>query len=186
MRSPITCVLGSDIISAVSRTTNFQTIISTRAAGLFEFKESINGITGYNKTKKKAFLSELVDNYTEVASFGTLRLYEATYRLGNVYEEFARTWADQEIVNRDDNKKILAQKKVYQEAADLFEKEKTELSFYNQQTSQSQAAEIIVRGRIEPACELVAPNQTMKVTESIENARVQVDPMRGTLQIENL
>ncbi|RMD93161.1 MAG: outer membrane protein assembly factor BamD, partial [Calditrichaeota bacterium] len=75
-----------------------------------------------SKTKKKTLLKEIVDGYTTVAAFGTIRLYEATYKIGQAYEDFAKTWANQELPPMDDTRKIVAQKKINQTAAELYEK----------------------------------------------------------------
>ncbi|MFQ5602147.1 MAG: tetratricopeptide repeat protein [bacterium] len=75
-----------------------------------------------NKAKKKAMLLDLLDNYGKVISAGTIRLYEATYCQGLAYEEFAKTWAEQEIFTTNDNQRILAQKEVNKVSAELFEK----------------------------------------------------------------
>lgn len=75
-----------------------------------------------NKTRKKELLLELVESYTRVASYGTVRLYQATFRIGQAYEEFAATWFEQEIPPMEDNQKIVARKEISSTAADLFEK----------------------------------------------------------------
>ncbi|MFQ5752234.1 MAG: tetratricopeptide repeat protein, partial [bacterium] len=54
-------------------------------------------ILAQNKAKKKALLLEIVDNYTKVAAYGTIRLYEGTYKIGYAYEDFADTWAKQDM-----------------------------------------------------------------------------------------
>lgn len=74
------------------------------------------------KTKKKALLTELVDSYTRVVGFGTIRLYESTYRIGNAYENFARSWAKQEIPPMSESKRIVAKKEINQTAAGLYDK----------------------------------------------------------------
>ncbi|NIR51377.1 tetratricopeptide repeat protein, partial [candidate division KSB1 bacterium] len=75
-----------------------------------------------NKKRKKSLLLELVDNYTKTASYGTFRLYQATYRIGHAYEEFADTWAEQEIPQMDENQRILKEKKIKNAAAELYER----------------------------------------------------------------
>lgn len=74
-----------------------------------------------NKKRKKALLLELVDDYTKVAGYGTFRLYQATYRVGNCYEEFAATWAAQELPDLDENERILRRKDIHDAAAKLYE-----------------------------------------------------------------
>ncbi|MDZ7266940.1 MAG: tetratricopeptide repeat protein [candidate division KSB1 bacterium] len=74
------------------------------------------------KERKKNALIDIVDGYTRVAGFGTLRLYEATYKIGAAYEEFAQTWADQEIPEVDENRRIVAKKEINQASAELYER----------------------------------------------------------------
>ncbi|MCL4707990.1 tetratricopeptide repeat protein [bacterium] len=75
-----------------------------------------------SKDRKKNSLIDIVNGYTRVASFGTLRLYEATHKIGAAYEEFAQTWADQEIPEVDENRRIVAKKEINQAATDLYER----------------------------------------------------------------
>ncbi|MGH7491608.1 MAG: tetratricopeptide repeat protein [bacterium] len=75
-----------------------------------------------SKQRKKNAVIELVDGYTRVAGYGTLRLYEATYKIGASYEEFAQSWADQEIAEVSDERRIVAKKEINQTAAQLFER----------------------------------------------------------------
>lgn len=75
-----------------------------------------------SKERKKSALLEIVDGYAKVTSYGTLRLYEATYKIGQSYEEFAQTWADQEIPEVDDTRRIVAKKEINQTATQLYER----------------------------------------------------------------
>lgn len=75
-----------------------------------------------NKKRKKDLLLELVDNYTQVASYGTIRLYQSTFRVGQVYEKFATTWLDQDIPPMGETEEIMARQEISTTAADLFEK----------------------------------------------------------------
>lgn len=75
-----------------------------------------------NKKDKKALLVELVNKYTSLAGFGTVRLYESTYKIGKVYEEFAKSWGRQEIPAMDENRRIIARKEINQTAAGLYDK----------------------------------------------------------------
>jgi TolA-binding protein len=74
------------------------------------------------KERKKNALLEIVDNYTKVAAYGTLRLYESTYKVGATYEEFASAWAEQEIPEVDAARRIVAKKEINQTAAELYER----------------------------------------------------------------
>ena len=75
-----------------------------------------------NKERKKALLKRLVDNYAKVAAYGTIRIYEATFKIGLVYENFAETWAAQDIPEAQEEKRIVARKEINQTAAELYER----------------------------------------------------------------
>ncbi len=75
-----------------------------------------------SKTEKKEYLLEIVRHLGNVASYGTLRVYEATFLIGQVYEEFAQTWAKQEIPERDPTWQAVAQKEVNDAARVLYER----------------------------------------------------------------
>jgi len=81
------------------------------------------------KKSKKALLLEIVENYAKVARFGTIRLYEATYKIGRAYEEFAAAWARQEFPPMDENRRVVALKEAKEAAANLYER--AEKSFIN-------------------------------------------------------
>ena len=72
--------------------------------------------------KKHSLLIEIIDGFTKVASYGTFRLYEATYNIGKIYEEFASSWARQEIPLADETQRIIKQKEVNASAVDVYEK----------------------------------------------------------------
>ncbi len=73
------------------------------------------------KKRKADLLKELVANYTEVVTYGTPRLYEATYRIGEAYEDFADTWARQDVAETDPTRRAVLLKKIDEEAAKLYE-----------------------------------------------------------------
>ncbi|MDZ7384921.1 MAG: tetratricopeptide repeat protein [candidate division KSB1 bacterium] len=70
--------------------------------------------------EKRELLLRLVKDYTRVAGFGTVRLYEATFRVGNCYEEFARSYAWQEIPRMDPTEEVVARNEVADVAAQLY------------------------------------------------------------------
>ena len=74
------------------------------------------------KNKKKELLKKLISQYEQVASYGTIRLYESTYDIGKVYEEFANTWNSQEIPQMDATRQIVYKTKIHQMSAQLYEK----------------------------------------------------------------
>lgn len=75
-----------------------------------------------NKDRKKALLIEIVDAYGKVAAFGTVRLYEATHKIGAAYEEFAKTWANQQIPPGTEEQRIVARKEINETATGLYER----------------------------------------------------------------
>jgi TolA-binding protein len=70
--------------------------------------------------EKRDMLLRLVKDYTRVASFGTVRLYEATYRVGTCYEEFARAYAQQEIPRMEPAEEVVARNEAADVAAQLY------------------------------------------------------------------
>jgi tetratricopeptide (TPR) repeat protein len=74
-----------------------------------------------SRQRKRELLVDVVNGYKDVATYGTIRLYEAMYRIGEAYEEFAQTWARQEIPALDENRRIVAEKEINETAASLYE-----------------------------------------------------------------
>ena len=81
-----------------------------------------NAKLSQNKKRKRELLIEIVDSYTKIATYGTLRLYEATYRIGETYEEFALTWAKQEIPPMEETRRIVMQKEINETTGELYGK----------------------------------------------------------------
>ncbi|MDZ7341051.1 MAG: tetratricopeptide repeat protein [candidate division KSB1 bacterium] len=75
-----------------------------------------------DKKKKRDLLIAVVDGFTKVAAFGTLRLYEATYNIGEAYEEFAHTWVRQELPPMEETRRIITMKEINQTATELYGK----------------------------------------------------------------
>ena len=74
------------------------------------------------KDRKKDLLLEIVRHLGNCSSFGTYRVYEATYMVGAAYQDFALTWAGQEIPEMEPTRAIVARKEVNDAAALLYEK----------------------------------------------------------------
>jgi len=72
--------------------------------------------------RKKELLQKLINQYTRVAAYGTIRLYQASYNIGKTYEEFARTWANQQIPPMDETQKVVFLSKLNQTSGKLYEK----------------------------------------------------------------
>ncbi len=74
------------------------------------------------QARKKDLLKKLVSQYEQVAAFGTIRLYQATYDVGKVYENFAQAWNSQEIPQMSKTKQIVYLNRVHATSAKLYEK----------------------------------------------------------------
>ncbi len=74
------------------------------------------------QARKKDLLKKLVTQYEQVAAFGTIRLYQATYDIGKVYENFAGTWNSQEIPPMSKTKQIVYLNRVHGTSAKLYDK----------------------------------------------------------------
>lgn len=76
-----------------------------------------------NKSKehKKRLLLEIVSHFSNAASYGTVRLYEATFMIGLVYQNFAATWVAQEIPKMDETRTIVAQKEINDAGIKLYD-----------------------------------------------------------------
>ncbi len=69
---------------------------------------------------KQMLLLQLADQYTKVVSFGTNRFPEAIYRIGEVYEEFARAWANQEIPPMDPTSQVVKEKEISNRTTQIY------------------------------------------------------------------
>ena len=75
-----------------------------------------------SKNQKRKLLIKVVDGFTKVVSYGTLRLYEATYNIGEAYEKFARSWVRQEVAPMEETRRIVTQKEINETTAELYGK----------------------------------------------------------------
>ena len=73
-----------------------------------------------SKNRKKELLLEIIRHLGNCAAYGTVRIYESTYTIGLAYQEFAQTWAEQEIPELDETRAIVAQKEVSDGAIELY------------------------------------------------------------------
>lgn len=62
--------------------------------------------------KKQELLSILIERYTQVISFQSPRLPESLYRIGEIYENYAGTWADQELPVMNPTEDAIKQKEI--------------------------------------------------------------------------
>jgi len=112
-----------------------------------------------DKKQKRELLIEIVDGFTKVASYGTLRLYEATYNIGGAYEEFALTWAKQEIPPMEETRRIITQKEINETTAELYGKA---------EDSYKQAVKILTRLADEYESSLVGSDSSITQAEFIK------------------
>ncbi len=72
--------------------------------------------------QKKQLLQQLEQQYTEVASLGTIRIYESMYKIGRLYENFAATWSGQELPSLGETERIVFISQLNQTSARLFDR----------------------------------------------------------------
>ncbi|MBD3374170.1 tetratricopeptide repeat protein [candidate division KSB1 bacterium] len=77
------------------------------------------------KERKKDLLLEIVRHLRGVTEYGTFRVYEASYLIGQTYQDFAQTWADQQLPEMETTRKIVAKKEVNDAARELYERSAT-------------------------------------------------------------
>jgi cellulose synthase operon protein C len=77
------------------------------------------------KERKKDLLLEIVRHLRGVTEYGTFRVYEASYLIGQTYQDFAQTWAGQQLPEMETTRKIVAQKEVNDAARELYERSAT-------------------------------------------------------------
>lgn len=75
-----------------------------------------------DKLKKKDLLLNIVRRLKNTAAYKTPRIYEANYRIGATYQEFAATWARQEIAETDPTRRVVAKKEINETSVQLFER----------------------------------------------------------------
>jgi tetratricopeptide (TPR) repeat protein len=70
--------------------------------------------------RKQDILNNLIDRYTKIVSFQTMRLPESLYRIGECYEDFANTWANQEIPSMDLTSKTVKEKEINERTTQIY------------------------------------------------------------------
>ncbi|NOY76602.1 MAG: tetratricopeptide repeat protein [Calditrichaeota bacterium] len=128
------------------------------------------------KNRKKELLNQLVSQYEEVAAYGTIRLYEATYDIGKVYEEFANAWDSQEIPQMDETRQIVYRTKIHQTSAQLYEK-----------AHNSYRSAFVLLRKLEMASKPSAPDSTALADttgkDSTQNHSIRVAEKDSTLRV---
>jgi len=71
--------------------------------------------------RKQSLAQKLAEQYARVAAFRTLRLPEALFRIGDVYEKFAGAWAGQEIPPLDPIAKAVTERTVNERTRRIYE-----------------------------------------------------------------
>lgn len=75
-----------------------------------------------SKERKKRLLSELIDGFSKVLEYGTVRLYESTYYIGHSYEKFADAWVSQELAESDVTRRIAKRKEIREASEQFYER----------------------------------------------------------------
>ncbi len=70
--------------------------------------------------EKTNLLEQLVNQYANVVNFGTYRFPESLYRIGEVYENFAQTWANQEIMPMDPTSRAVKEKEISNRTTQIY------------------------------------------------------------------
>ncbi|MBN2030134.1 tetratricopeptide repeat protein [bacterium] len=70
--------------------------------------------------EKTNLLERLVSQYANVIAFGTYRFPESLYRIGEVYENFAQTWANQEIPPMDPTSQAIKEKEISSRTTQIY------------------------------------------------------------------
>jgi tetratricopeptide (TPR) repeat protein len=69
---------------------------------------------------KQQLLQQLVDQYTTVAGYHTFRLPESIFQIGALYDNFAATWAGQEIPFLDATSRAVKEKEINERTSRLY------------------------------------------------------------------
>jgi tetratricopeptide (TPR) repeat protein len=72
-----------------------------------------------NLDEKQRMLRQLVENYAGVSAFQTHRMPEALFRIGRVNEQFAETWASQELPKLEPTLMAIKQKEINEQTVRL-------------------------------------------------------------------
>jgi tetratricopeptide (TPR) repeat protein len=75
-----------------------------------------------NQKLKTQLLAEATKAYEKVIQYQSERLFEAAYKIGQMYEEFVNTWLDQERPKLPPVKLAVLEKDIFQTAAALLQK----------------------------------------------------------------
>lgn len=70
--------------------------------------------------EKETMLQRLVSQYTKVAAFRTLRLPESVFRIGEVYDDYAKTWANQELPPMDATTRVVKQREINERTTQVY------------------------------------------------------------------
>jgi TolA-binding protein len=70
--------------------------------------------------EKQELLRSLRDRYLQVAAYGTHRLPEAVFRVGALYENYARTWAAQDRPPLDPTSRAVKEKEINERTAQIY------------------------------------------------------------------
>ncbi|MBD3317085.1 MAG: tetratricopeptide repeat protein, partial [Chitinivibrionales bacterium] len=74
------------------------------------------------KARKTEFLKEAAKNYQRVMIYQSKRMFEAGYRIGKLYEDFAAVWREQPVAEKNAIKAAVNQKDICMASAKLLKK----------------------------------------------------------------
>ena len=104
--------------------------------------------------EKEALLRQLLRQYTDVVAFQDGRLPESLYRIGELYENYGRLWAQQEIPKLDVARTAVLEKQIFEEASTIYDQS---IGRYKS------AVSVLTR--------LLAEQRQIKHPDSLENAK---------------
>lgn len=71
------------------------------------------------RSRKSELLNDAVTAYAQAMRYGSVRMFEAGYRMGEVYEEFAESWVQQRQSVKDPIKAAVVRRDILQSASTL-------------------------------------------------------------------
>ena len=97
----------------------FATRIQHSQYASIEFTLPVEAIN-LQRIQKETNLRLLVDQYTRVVSYGTDRLPEAVFRIGEAYEDYAVSWANQELPVMPSSARAVKSREINSQATQIF------------------------------------------------------------------
>jgi len=70
--------------------------------------------------EKQLLRDRIIDNYTRIIGYATARMVEAIYRIGEVHEDFARSWANQQLPPMDPTMRAVKEKQISAKSVEIY------------------------------------------------------------------